>query len=464
MVADRFSQEPALARALGFLQRGESASARAALLEAWRDRRQPAIAALAELALRGAPDGLDARLAGIRSARAATSFERLRALGDLDDPRLASFALDALEHLPFTTPSAEDLLRELVRIVRRLGDRRLAPRAAAIRAGISARITRAPMRDRLHADLDDALAALPPDAPLTPEEMRFVKELEQLLAPRGQPAKTREALLAAVYENPLDDAPRLVLADWLQEHGDPWGEFIALQFEARARKLTRDEAAKATSLLKRHGKSWLGTLAPVVLFGKGYASTTFERGFLSTADLIISVRKKLELVRDDLAWGTVEELRGNWDPELLVRAPFRALKKLDRPVEATLIQTLARHNKALPAFTQLELRSPKGLEAETIAKVFPALATINVTLDPPTLAEVEAAVALGVRRVRIGRWVSHPESLAADRQEFEGLLAALERLPAHRGELALVPPFTNWPGSDAVELRPGSSGTWTVTR
>lgn len=41
-----------------------------------------------------------------------------------------------------------------------------------------------------------------------------------------------EALLAAVLTNPDDDAPRLVYADWLQEHGQPErAEFIRVQIE-----------------------------------------------------------------------------------------------------------------------------------------------------------------------------------------------------------------------------------------
>ena len=31
----------------------------------------------------------------------------------------------------------------------------------------------------------------------------------------------REALLRAVCENPDDDTPRLVFADWLDENGEP---------------------------------------------------------------------------------------------------------------------------------------------------------------------------------------------------------------------------------------------------
>ena len=36
-------------------------------------------------------------------------------------------------------------------------------------------------------------------------------------------------LLAAAKDSPEDDGPRLVLADWLEEHDDPRGEFVRLQ-------------------------------------------------------------------------------------------------------------------------------------------------------------------------------------------------------------------------------------------
>jgi uncharacterized protein (TIGR02996 family) len=46
---------------------------------------------------------------------------------------------------------------------------------------------------------------------------------------------TEQQLLRAIHDAPDDDAPRLVYADWLQQHGDPGrrGEFIALQFAAQ---------------------------------------------------------------------------------------------------------------------------------------------------------------------------------------------------------------------------------------
>ena len=43
----------------------------------------------------------------------------------------------------------------------------------------------------------------------------------------------REALLAAVAADPRDDAPRLVLADWLDEQGEPErAAFIRVQCAA----------------------------------------------------------------------------------------------------------------------------------------------------------------------------------------------------------------------------------------
>src|SRR4051812_1418443 len=44
----------------------------------------------------------------------------------------------------------------------------------------------------------------------------------------------RDALLASIHATPDDDAPRLVFADWLDEHGEPErAEFIRLQVAQR---------------------------------------------------------------------------------------------------------------------------------------------------------------------------------------------------------------------------------------
>jgi uncharacterized protein (TIGR02996 family) len=77
----------------------------------------------------------------------------------------------------------------------------------------------------------------------------------------------RDALIRAVYAAPADDAPRLVYADWLDEHDDPArAEFIRLQCElarmttwAAPRRRAAEE--RAAELLREHQKRWLGDLA-----------------------------------------------------------------------------------------------------------------------------------------------------------------------------------------------------------
>src|SRR5689334_18621005 len=75
---------------------------------------------------------------------------------------------------------------------------------------------------------------------------------------------TPEGFIRGIAEDLYDDAPRLVYADWLDEHGDPErAEFIRVQCELepmrdryeidRAAELHRRE----DELLGKHRKEWL---------------------------------------------------------------------------------------------------------------------------------------------------------------------------------------------------------------
>jgi uncharacterized protein (TIGR02996 family) len=88
-----------------------------------------------------------------------------------------------------------------------------------------------------------------------------------------------EAFLEAILERPEDDAPRLVYADWLDEHGDPdRAEFIRLQCGLAG--LEEDDPrrppllARERELLGRRQQEWLGPLRPLL------RRWTFRRGFL----------------------------------------------------------------------------------------------------------------------------------------------------------------------------------------
>jgi len=73
----------------------------------------------------------------------------------------------------------------------------------------------------------------------------------------------REAFVQAIAANPADDLPRLVFADWLDEHGEPErAEFIRTQI--RWHHADADERksldARAEELFKEHWQRWFAPL------------------------------------------------------------------------------------------------------------------------------------------------------------------------------------------------------------
>src|SRR5207247_1446161 len=87
--------------------------------------------------------------------------------------------------------------------------------------------------------LDDAVVApLGRILPLRPVHVLFEDAFRRHEAEAPGAKKRRDAApavtstrdwLREIAANPDDDALKLVYADWLSDHGDPRGEFIALQ-------------------------------------------------------------------------------------------------------------------------------------------------------------------------------------------------------------------------------------------
>jgi uncharacterized protein (TIGR02996 family) len=127
---------------------------------------------------------------------------------------------------------------------------------------------------------------------------------------------TREGLLDAIAADPGDDTPRLILADWLDEHDDPLGEFIRLQMILeplqhpradpmeeliRVRCLRRippgsvheDETwpvarqlDRQSELLRDHKAEWLGAAAPLEENAhQTHFAPEFRRGFVASAQI-----------------------------------------------------------------------------------------------------------------------------------------------------------------------------------
>src|SRR5688572_4626752 len=93
-----------------------------------------------------------------------------------------------------------------------------------------------------------------------------------------------DAFLQDIIAHPEDDAPRLIYADWLDEHGLPArAEFIRLQCRSAALSPTDPEFAelkrRERALLAKHKKQWAGEIV------KRVWRMEWSRGFVEDASL-----------------------------------------------------------------------------------------------------------------------------------------------------------------------------------
>jgi uncharacterized protein (TIGR02996 family) len=210
------------------------------------------------------------------------------------------------------------------------------------------------------------------------------------------------ALLWACKEAPDDDVPRLVLADWLEEHDQPErAEFVRLQCRLDDLPATAPDHAvvwaRSAALVRRHAPDWLGPLA-----GR-YAGVEFRRGLVwLTATVADLLDRPLEIVPD------------------AVRPWLEGLTLL--PQGGDLQALLDRH--ALTNVTALDLHN-LGWGAGQVGK-----------LDHPAAAHL--------RRLHLWMgYVKEPELLRLLRANFSGLrvlrLAVGDFMPAFGAGLASAP-------------------------
>jgi uncharacterized protein (TIGR02996 family) len=90
----------------------------------------------------------------------------------------------------------------------------------------------------------------------------------------------------AIQAQPEGDAPRLRYAAWLQERGDPRGDFIDAQVRWHQARLTWDgaemvrQAARERELLRQHKAAWLAPVEALGLF-----NVEFRRGFVEAVGI-----------------------------------------------------------------------------------------------------------------------------------------------------------------------------------
>lgn len=97
---------------------------------------------------------------------------------------------------------------------------------------------------------------------------------------------SEKSFLKAIHAAPDDDALRLVYADWLDERGDPRGEFIRIQVARAAGDDHRTLVLREHELRAAHGGDWAGPLRELV------GDWQFHRGLLE--EVMVNARTFLE--------------------------------------------------------------------------------------------------------------------------------------------------------------------------
>lgn len=273
-----------------------------------------------------------------------------------------------------------------------------------------------------------------------------------LATTKGAAGASREELFAAVLADPRAEGPRLVLADWLIERGDPRGEFISIQCElARGAQPEPFSSSgvegplrdREAALLRDHRDAWLEGLGPDA------GDARFHRGFVER----VVVHDSLALPRLDAFFQRepVTELvvasSSAIDSERFATLPWlERLESLEfrapRPnAPGPLSRDRLAHllaSRRLRKLTRLALVGERlgdeglGLLAEQGGKAFPALECLHV--------EDDVVTDKGVGPLAASRWAARftELSLANNELRAEGTEALADsRSPGRLTRLSL---------------------------
>jgi uncharacterized protein (TIGR02996 family) len=394
----------------------------------------------------------------LREGNAAAAVGRIAKLEHLvNDPRVAAEAVALLEDPPWHATGSKPFWTRLFALLARNPDSRSHARLEAIRS--SKLISGASMRGWMEAQRLKVLAETPGAAPKVPGAV--TKALKSVKfkpgAARARPAAKKgvseKALFTAVYENPDDDGPRAMLADVLQEKGDPRGTFIALQLASNA----AETRAQQLSLVRKHQREWLGELsshlgylaypsvAPVDPAVKKPSSIElwWNRGFPAAA-LLEFTRPKFVALAGRPEWATLRRLkqlaRHPDLPEDALEVFFKGLKGLrdtgavtgPQVAAAARVEALAQRLVATTVELGVEahtamvgqaLERLTSLERLTLHFFGGAVATLKVIPLPrlPRLGHLEVTsggARLALMKQADGRW----QTSGPPGPEFEPLL------------------------------------------
>ena len=172
-----------------------------------------------------------------------------------------------------------------------------------------------------------------------------------------------DAFFQAILERPRDDAPRLIFADWLDDHGDcDRAEFIRLQCQG-------GHPERVEQLLRKHDEEWAGpvvcSLANAWVFERGFvhAVTTDAAALVGRCGELFAAApvRRLRLLR--AGDHHLAELITAWELMYLVSLDLDGARVGDRGL------TLLSLCRFLRSLAELHLRSndigPEGVAALT---------------------------------------------------------------------------------------------------
>jgi uncharacterized protein (TIGR02996 family) len=261
-----------------------------------------------------------------------------------------------------------------------------------------------------------------------------------------------EAFLHAIRAAPNDDAPRLIYADWLEEHGQPArAEFIRLQCAFAALPEEEDVAAaalgeRAEKLLADNWEDWVGPLRSLVgpnasRRGEGWLAgdlhrdglRRFHRGFVDcltlSADTILehtATLARLVPLRRLRLWGAGRRAAEfSASPTLAGVEVLEFVDYFDYPLNADGARALA-NSPHLRGLTTLNLYrnsvGDRGVEALARAPWFGGLQVLNLADNgvSSTALRVLAAARPRLAELRLGSNAVGPdgvEAFAAEAQQ-----------------------------------------------
>ena len=215
------------------------------------------------------------------------------------------------------------------------------------------------------------------------------------------------SFLEAIREDPADDVPRLVFADWLEDDGEyDRAEFIRVQCElargVRDRGRSIELHTRLRQLMQMHREKWLGALAelaPDAIFERGFVDTIRISASLFLAHVeAIFTHHPIRKIRFERAHRILYDLTAC--PHL---ASLDALDLQDEPLRDDGLAILGRC-KHLGRLKSLDLPriecTGEGVRGLIAHSAIDGLESLNLRHNPAMGNEGVAAIAGGLRHLR----------------------------------------------------------------